>query len=170
MQNKIPIAVREGYFEAGLHIEPGTPPWIFLRCSGGAQVKSRPIRYSGDCEIFFTTHMPAPIDVLQHALLIDAKDVSDLARVQNKNLAGLYEADRRLCHRRSQAGQYNQSQTPAPCCELKRRFHKEISISSREAIGTPSRSSTRRVHCFRSCGCSMSLSLRAIASARASGL
>src|SRR5712664_381791 len=129
MQNKIPIAVREGYFEAGLHIEPGTPPWIFLRCSGGAQVKSRPIRYSGDCEIFFTTHMPAPIDVLQHALLIDAKDVSDLARIQNKNFAGLNEADRRLCHRRSQAGQYNQDQTPAPSCELKCKFHSVISSS-----------------------------------------
>src|SRR5260370_3809332 len=100
MQNKIPIAVREGYFEAGLHIEPGTPPWIFLRCSGGAQVKSRPIRYSGDCEIFFTTHMPAPIDALQHALLIDAKVVSDRARIQKKHLPRLNVADRRVCRHR----------------------------------------------------------------------
>src|SRR5260370_1947068 len=136
MQNKIPIAVREGCFEAGLHIEPGTPPWIFLRCSGGAQVKSRPIRYSGDCEIFFTTHMPAPIDVLQHALLIDAKDVSDRARIQNKNLAGLNEADRRLCHRRSQAAQNNQDHTPPPSCQLTSKFH--LAISSPHPPSKPS--------------------------------
>src|SRR5260370_1540188 len=73
--------------------------------------------------------MPGPIDVVQHGLLIDAKGVSGGGRMQNKNLAGLNEADRRVCHRRSQAGQDNQDQTPAPSCELKCKCHSVISSS-----------------------------------------
>src|SRR5260370_12341846 len=49
--------------------------------------------------------------------------------MKNKKFAGLNEGDRRLCHRRSQAGQYNQDQTPAPSCELKCKFHRVISSS-----------------------------------------
>src|SRR6266481_3618786 len=115
--------------------------------------------------------MPAPINVLQNVLLINAEDIVDLAGIQNKYLAALYKADRCLPHGRSQGRHHNQDQTPAqPCRQTKRRFHDTISASNSRSMGTPARSSARRLHCFRWWDDNTSLSLRAMASARSSGL
>src|ERR1700682_3911125 len=94
-QHKVAISIGKCRFDAGLDVEPCPPSRIFLWHRSRAQVKRSPLPSGWHrTEVLNTRDVLAPIHVLQHALFINSKNISNLPCVQNEYLALPQKLDR----------------------------------------------------------------------------